>query len=107
MDERPRLAEAFRKLGDGHGPIWVTWQGQRFLLALPDRQWLAHGHGPAIIATRRGYRVVEFTGRAADGGFILSKKGAPKKQPLRIASDYFQPVAEKRIRAVILSAHDC
>jgi hypothetical protein len=106
MDERPRLAEAFRALRAGQGPVWVTWEGKRLLLGLPDAQWLADARGPAVIATRRGYRRVVLIGRQADGGHPRSKRGAAKHQPIRTTEDYFTPIAEKQIRAVILEEHD-
>lgn len=104
-DARPRLAEVFRELRAGKGPIWVTWEGRRLLLGLPDDAWLAAGEGPAIVATRRGYRKVVFSGRLADGGHLTSARGAPKSQPLRIADDYFRPIAPRLVRAVILEDH--
>jgi|HubBroStandDraft_6_1064221.scaffolds.fasta_scaffold84961_3 hypothetical protein len=106
MDERPRLAEAFRTLRDGHGPVWVTLQGKRLLLALPDDAWLARGEGPAVIATRRGYRRVVLVGRQADGGHQRSRRGEPKHQPFRTEDDYFTPIAPRQIRAVILEERD-
>ena len=106
MDDRPRLAEVFRTLRAGEGPIWVTWLGKRLLLGLPDEAWLAVGCGPAVIATRRGYRRVVLIGRLADGGHQRSKKGAAKNQPLRTEADYFKPIALKQVRAVILEEHD-
>ena len=105
-DERPRLAEVFRTLRAGRGPIWVTLRGKRFLLALPDEAWLATARGAAFIATRRGYRRVTLIGRLADGGHQRSKRGAAKNQPIRTAEDYFTPIAPKQVRAVILQEHD-
>lgn len=106
MDDRPRLAEVFRRLREGEGPLWVRWDGRRLLVRLPDAQWLARGEGGAIVATRRGYRRVVLAGRNADGGFLRSKRGAPKNQPFRAGGDHFNPINEKRIRAVIVEDHD-
>ena len=63
MDQRPGLADAFRRLRAGEGPLWITWDGRRLLIAIPTADWLAQGIGPAIIATRRGYRRVDLIGR--------------------------------------------
>ncbi len=106
MDERPRLAEAFRLLRAGRGPVWITWRNKRLLLGLPDDAWLALARGRAVIATRRGYRSVELAGRLADGGHLMSKRGVAKHQPIRIAGDYFRPISAAQVRAVILEEHD-
>jgi len=77
------------------------------LLALPDGKWLAQGVGLALIATRRGYRRVHLTGRMADnGGVNISKRGVIKARPFRTEDDYFEPITEKRIRAIILEEHE-
>lgn len=99
MDERPRLAEAFRKLREGEGPLWVTWKGRRLLIGSADEQWLERGVGPALIATRRGYKKVVLIGRVGDDGGT----GPPR---LRTDEDYFNPITDMRVRAVILEEHD-
>jgi hypothetical protein len=106
VDERPRLAEAFRLLRAGGGPVWATWQGKRLLLGLPDDAWLALARGRAVIATRRGYRCVTLAGRLADGGHLTSKRGIEKHQPIRLEGDYFRPISGAQVRAVILEEHD-
>jgi hypothetical protein len=106
MDERPRLAEAFRLLRAGRAPVWITWRGKRLLLGRADDAWLAIGRGRAVIATRRGYRIVELEGRLADGGHQTSKRGVAKHQPIRIAGEYFRPISAAQVRAVILEEHD-
>ena len=105
-DQRPRLAEVFRALRTGKQPIWVAWEGKRLLLGFPDDTWLDRATGPAIIATRRGYRRVVLIGRIAEGGHLTSKRGVPKNQPLRTEEDYFTPIAPKLVRAVILDEED-
>lgn len=99
MDQRPGLADAFRRLRAGQGPLWITWDGRRLLIAEPTADWLAQGIGPAIIATRRGYRRVDLIGRVGDDGGT----GPPR---LRTEKDYFEPITDKRVRAVILEDHD-
>lgn len=99
MDQRPVLANAFRRLRAGEGPLWIAWNGRRLLLATPTLEWLARGCGWAIIATRRGYRRVELIGRVGDDGGL-----GPAR--LRTDEDYFSPITDKRVRAVILEDHD-
>lgn len=105
-DPRPRLAAALAALRASGEPVWVTWQGKRLLLGLPDEAWLARGVGLALVATRRGYRRVELVGRVDDGGHGTSKRGAPKHLPLRTEDDYFNPLSVKQVRAVILEEHE-
>ena len=97
MDERPRLSDAFRKLCEGDGPLWITWGGRRLLIAAVTDAWLEQGEGTAIVATRRGYRKVELTGRRRETSFA---------EP-RIRADHVlsRVVADKRVRAVVLEEH--
>ena len=106
MDDRPRLAEAFRLLRAGRGPLWITWQEKRLLVGPPDDAWLALARGRAVIATRRGYRIVELDGRLADDGCLTSKRGVPRYQPIRVAGEYRLRIRDAQVRAVILEEHD-
>ena len=106
MDDRPRLAEAFRQLRAGRGPLWITWRDKRLLLSRPEDAWLAVARGRAVIATRRGYRLVELEGRLADDGHLTSKRGVARHQPIRIAGEHSSRISDAQVRAVILEEHD-
>ena len=99
MDQRPVLADAFRRLRAGDGPLWITLNGRRLLIAEPTAAWLERGIGPAIVATRRGYRRVELIGRVCDDGGT----GPPR---LRTQADYFAPITDDRVRAIVLEEHE-
>lgn len=62
--------------------------------------------GGVVRESRRGYCRVELVGRRSDEGFLRTKRGVEKHLPLRANHRYFEPIAPKRVRAVILEEHD-
>lgn len=96
-DPRPAVALALRSLREGSATVWVTLYGERLRLALPDAEWLAAGVGTALVATRRGYRVVDLSGRRQHLG-----RGRPV-----LFDRYAEFVADKRVRAIVLERHLC
>ena len=90
-DKRPVMAAALRVLAETGGPTWVTWQGQRLLLAVFHEETFRDGD--VVLATHRGYRLAS-----------LKRRQRLRKGP-EVFCEGTQRVAPRRVRAVVQEAH--
>ena len=82
------MAAALRKLSATGQPTWITWQGQRLLLARFVED--AFRQGTVLLATRRGYRLA-----------VLKLRQRLGKGP-EVFCEGTHRVAPHRVRAIVV-----
>ncbi len=92
-DLRPQLARVLARVAEGKS-VWTTWHGERLLLSPVPVTVLVDGGATVVVATRRGYRLVDLEParpRAGVGPAVL-RDGAGV-------------IEAKRVRAVVVERH--
>ena len=93
---RQAVSDALKKLKDGEQDVWVTINGRRYKIGLADPQTFAGG--AVILATSRGYEVVElFKRKGPHEGLDRWQVQSSRKRAYWAGS--------KQIRALVLDGH--